>query len=161
MVNSHVSIYFYTHTLINKLYNEKRTQNWTALSSDCNSVNVAQQFLPTIPAPSSCQASQYSPLDLRQQNEALNLDKAEKFLHRKLQMGKTKSYGKARLFRIARENNCKKLMSSLFLIVVVLERTKRLWARRFYCCMQFCVAYNGVCLEPLGVGINPLPEFAL
>lgn len=88
-------LYTSTHTLINKLYNEKRTQNWTALSHDFKSVTVSQQFLPTIPAPSSCQASQYSPLDLRQQNEALNLDKAEKFLHRKLQMGKTKSYGKA------------------------------------------------------------------
>lgn len=118
-------------------------------------------FYPQFPPPSSCQASQYSPLDLRQQNEALNLDKAEKFLHRKLQMGKTKSYGKARLFRITRENNYKKLMSPLFLIVAVFVRTKRLWARSFYCCMQFYVAYSGVCLKPLGVGINPLTEFAL
>lgn len=160
MEKSHVSIYFYTHLSI-KLYNEKRTQNWTALSYNCKSVNVAQQFLLTIPAPSSCQASQYSPLVLRQQNEALNLDKAEKFLYRKLQMGKTKSYGKARLFRITRENNCKKLMSSLFLIVAVFIRTKRLRARRFYCCIQFYVAYKGVYREPFGEGTNPLPEFSL
>jgi hypothetical protein len=30
----------------------------------------------------------------------INLDKAEKFLHRKLQMGKTKSYGKTRTIKV-------------------------------------------------------------
>ena len=47
----YIYIYILPHTRINKLYNEKRTQIWTALSHDCNSVNVAQQFLPTVPAP--------------------------------------------------------------------------------------------------------------
>jgi hypothetical protein len=62
--------YFYTKlSLQYKLHNEKRPKNCEDLSSDCNSVNVAQQSLHSVPVPSSCQASLYSPLDFQQQNE--------------------------------------------------------------------------------------------
>jgi hypothetical protein len=115
-----------------------------------------KKFYPQFPPPSSYKASQYSPLDLRQQNVASAQTKRKNFSTECFRWGKLKA-----MFRITWENKRKKLMPPLFLTVAESIRTERLRVRCFYRCMLFYVAYSGVCLESLGVGISRLPEFAL
>jgi hypothetical protein len=57
-----------------------------------NRINVAQKVLPTFPAPLFMSSKSILPTRPSATKRGINLEKEEKFLHRKLQMRKTKSY---------------------------------------------------------------------